>query len=329
MRDYRLYIEDATLTFDSEYENSFFDFKFTMIERVNPDIALAKASRAIKEFKEYLVENNLDSREAYYNIANRSFLRLGKFKNGLLLDGHFPDDNKVYRSMEEIDDTYSIPPRMEPYIMVYAIDGTPFKGFIFCSSEKRTPKDEFFNYQGSHQFYVTNGLEEFIGTITVEFADPGYFLDLNSETQAARYGDFFATGKNIFNVSTSRVLGSEEKSEEYSIRVPGMGRFSKSSISTTIYETMYDDDRFDMRIDIPVAFQQRLDTKIEPDKVFAERLRPILKSDIKHRIRGVSDLFSIEYAPLDVIDDVFSIARDVVDESTETIEEAQKREVSK
>ncbi|MEM3862386.1 MAG: hypothetical protein QW203_07910, partial [Thermoplasmatales archaeon] len=182
MSNYKLYIDKAKLTFDIEDENSFFDFQFTMVRWVSPDIALAKASKAIREFKEYLVENNLDSEGAFYNITNRSFLRLGKFKNGLSLSGHFPDDNKVYRSMKEINDASSIPPELEPYIIVYAIDGTPFKGFIFCSSEKRMPKHGFFNYQGSHQFYITDKFEKFIGTITVDFGDPGYLLDLNSET---------------------------------------------------------------------------------------------------------------------------------------------------
>ena len=144
-------------------------------------------------------------------------------------------------------------------------------------------------------------------------------VELDYEHQMARYGDCEATPQNIFNVSMSPIVSSRQEEKEYSIVPPRSEKFNSVTIKTSSYETLYDKDRYDMQIDIPRAFVQKNDVRIEAQKAFAEQVGKFIRNDIKWRLDGVADSFSIEYAPIESIDEVFDLAKSIASSANDSV----------
>ncbi|WMT51246.1 MAG: hypothetical protein RE471_09745 [Ferroplasma sp.] len=186
--------------------------------------------------------------------------------------------------------------------------------------------DDQDKYLGNHQFIFTTQLDRIMGNIDVEIRTPSVMIDLNPETQLARYGNFKATPENIFNVSTSPLIkNGNRESLKYSIIPPDSKKLNSLSIRSASYETLYDKSRYDMKIDIPSAFNQREnDVEIEPQQAFAEQVRKFMGDDIKWRVKGVADSFSIEYAPYETIEDVFNLAKSIANNAHTAIRSGKK-----
>lgn len=296
-----------------------YDFQFTIENPVNSDVALEKASSAIKEFREFLIEKDeyrvLDD---LYNVAERGFIRIGEIPDANMIEHASIDSNKVFQLGDISNSDIILQEGKSPVLSVYAIDGTPSKRYIFCRTTIHKEPSNFSNYFGEHIFTVTDHFDRFVGSIAVTIAEPGYWVELNQDTQLARVGDFYATPENMFNVATFRVDG-EEFLEEYSVIPQRNKRSSSPQIRTIEVPTLYDGDRFEMEIDIPLGFQQNSEVIIEPHKLFAEKINEVLSSDIKYQLNGGNDWISLKYAPMDSVDEVFQIAKDVVSSSNKLL----------
>jgi hypothetical protein len=66
-----------------------------------------------------------------------------------------------------------------------------------------------------------------------------------------------------------------------------------------------------MSIDIPSALGQMDNVRIEAQKAFAEQVEKYMGDDIKWRLHGLVDTFSLEYAPIDTIGDAFELAKSI------------------
>jgi hypothetical protein len=328
-----LNIDSATIT--GIWDNTFhrfdynLDFGFTIEKWVSPDQALEMSTKAISDFSDWLVKNKFDKDGGiYYNVCKRGFLKMGTFTNPLWISSPSAPilQNKVVPLDKSGLDSHSA--NFESYVIVYGISGTPFKGMVFCYPGKKRNDlyDEQDKYLGNHQFIFTTGLDRIMGNIDIEIRSPSFMLDLNPETQWARYGNFKATPENIFNVSTSPLIKNGKRQNlKYSIIPPDSKKVKSLSIRTSSYKTLYDKSRYDMNIDIPSAFNQRKnDVEIEPQQAFAEQVRKFMGDDIKWRVKGVADSFSIEYAPYETIEDVFNLAKSIANNAHTAIRSGKK-----
>ncbi|MGE9811614.1 hypothetical protein ACLIKE_09795 [Ferroplasma acidiphilum] len=320
---YDLNIESASIIGEWDSTNNHYDynldFHFSIEKWISPDRALEMGTKAVSDFSDWIVEKEPDyDEEIYVNYCKRGLVKMGRFANPLLLSEWLPEQNKVvpykktgFKSNSRV---------ANPYITVYGIDGTPFKGMIFCIPGKRGDISGPFNYLGTHKFIFTDKLDRMIGTMEIDIASPGIDVELNYETQKARYGDFKATPQNIFKVSMSPLIdGSKQEEREFSILPPRTERSKAVTIKTSSYETLYDKDRYDMQIDIPRAFVQKNDVRIEAHNAFAEQVGKFMRNDIKWRLDGVADSFSIEYAPIESIDEVFDLAKSIASSANDVI----------
>lgn len=289
-----------------------FDFQFTIENRVDSDVALEKASLAIRNFRDFLIQKDEYAElNDMYNIAERGFIRLGEIPDPAEISHASNEPNKVIQFHDIPKGELKLHSGKIPTLTVYAIDGTPSKGYIFCRSNLQAPSPGFFNYRGEHYFTVTDSFDKFVGNIAVTIAEPGYWVGLNQDTQLARVGDYFATPENMFNMATFRMEGGATI-QEYSVIPPRKRRSSAPAIRCTEVPTLYDGDRFDMEIYIPFGFNQHSELVIEPQKLFAEKVNEILISDIKYRLSGGNDWISLKYTPIEYIDRVFEIANEVI-----------------
>lgn len=330
-----LNIDSATITgiWNNTYHHFDYnlDFGFTIEKWVSPDQALEMSTKAISDFSDWLVKNKFDKDGSiYYNVCKRGFLKMGTFTNPLWISPpstHPPFlQNKVVPLEKSGLNSHSM--NFESYFIVYGISGTPFKGMVFCYPGKKRIDlyDDEDKYLGNHQFTFTTALDRIIGDIGVEIRTPSFMLDLNPETQWARYGNFKATPENIFNVSTSPLIkNGKQKEPKYSIIPPDSKKLNSLSIRTVSYETLYDKSRYDMNIYIPSAFNPRKnDVEIEPQQAFAEQVSKFMDSDIKCRVKGVADSFSIEYAPYETIENVFNLAKSIANNAHTAIRSGKK-----
>ena len=312
MVKYDLKIESANITAQKNYYNSFydyyFDFQFAIDGWVSSDKALEIGTKAVSDFSDWTAEKNFSVNPGiYYNFSKRSFVKMGKVYNPLFLSKWVPLRNKVFTFNKA-----GLKPKkagFNDYITVYGIDGSPFKGIVFCTASGNYGNQS--NHSGQYTFLFTDRLDSIIGKMTINIPAGELRVELDYEHQMARYGDCKATPQNIFNVSMSPIVSSRQDEKEYSIVPPRSEKFNSVTIKTVSYGTSYDNKRYDMSIDIPSALGQMDNVRIEAQKAFAEQVEKYMGDDIKWRLHGLVDTFSLEYAPIDTIGDAFELAKSI------------------
>lgn len=317
----QLYVEEIEIS--TSADDLWYRFHFIVENPIDADNALELGTSAVKGFRD-LLESKSDYQvlQDMYNIAERGFIKLGAIPDFGRIDRPSNHEHKVipYHNLRESE--ILVHEGESPYLTVYAIDGTPSKGYVFCRSTLYSKKDTTFDYMGEHIFSFTDAFNRFQGELIVTVASPGYMVALNQDTQIERMGDYYATPENMFNIATFRD-DQGELNIECSI-IPGRRERNKPSIKTTDFNTLYDGDRFDMDIYIPLAFGQQGDIRIEPHKLFADKVNELLKKDIKYRLSGGSDWISLKYAPLEQVYRIFEIAKQVVKLADKTLSGSKK-----
>lgn len=305
----QLYVEEIEIS--TSDDDLWYRFHFVVENPVDPDNALELGTSAVRGFRD-LLESKVDYQvlQDMYDIAERGFIRLGTIPDFGRIDRPSNDEHKVipYEKLQKSE--ILVHEGENPYLTVYAIDGTPSKGYVFCRSTLHDKRNSTFDYMGEHIFTFTDAFSKFQGELIISIASPGYMVALNQDAQLERMGDYFATPENMFNVATFRD-DDGKLNKDYSI-IPGRRERKKPTIRTTDYNTLYDEDRFDMEIYIPIAFGQQGELRIEPHKLFADKVNEVLKKDIKYRLNGGLDWISLKYAPFEHLDNIFEIAKEVI-----------------
>lgn len=318
----QLYVEEIEIS--TKDEDLWYRFHFVVEDPVDADNALELGTSAVKGFRD-LLESKTDYRvlQDMYNIAERGFIKLGTIPDFVRIDHPSNREHKVMPYDKLQDSEILVHEGEIPYLTVYAIDGTPSKGYVFCRSTLHSKKASTFDYMGEHIFTFTDAFNKFQGELIITIASPGYMVALNQDTQIERMGDYFATPENMFNIATFKD-DEGELNGEYSI-IPGRRERNKPTIRTTDYNTLYDGDRFDMEIYIPLAFGQRGELRIEPHKLFADKVNEALKKDKKYRLNGGSDWISLKYVPYEYLDQIFEIAKEVIRLTDKQLSDPKKK----
>lgn len=318
----QLYVEEIEIS--TKDEDLWYRFHFVVENPVDADSALELGTSAVKGFRD-LLESKTDYRvlQDMYNIAERGFIKLGTIPDFGSIDHPTDREHKIilYDKLQKSE--ILVQEGVSPYLTVYAIDGTPSKGYVFCRTTLHSEKGSMFDYMGEHIFTFTDAFNKFQGELIITIASPGYMVALNQDTQIERMGDYFATPENMFNIATFRD-DEGELNRENSI-IPGRRERGKPSIKTTDFETLYDGNRFDMEIYIPRAFSQQGELRIEPHKLFADKVNEVLKKDIKYRLNGGSDWISLKYAPYEYLDQIFEIAKEVIRLTDKQLSDPKKK----
>ncbi|MVT35435.1 MAG: hypothetical protein GPW18_01475, partial [Euryarchaeota archaeon] len=174
------------------------EFYFQIDKKIGKDKALEITTEAIEHYIDYLLEkDNLIGRDDFFSLIERGFIKVGKIYDYNTIDVSTLDKNvhKV-RSLKDAikeEQFWNIVPEK---LDVYAIDGTPSKGYVFCRTEKFI--DNFkrysfifwdkYSHDLTHKIYLDNG----------EF---WFVVGWNHETQRKRYSDMIATPENMFKMS--------------------------------------------------------------------------------------------------------------------------------
>jgi hypothetical protein len=288
------------------------EFYFQIDKKISKDKALEITTEAIEHYIDYLLEkDSWIGRDDFFSLIERGFIKLGKIYDYNTIDVATLDENvhKV-RSLKDAIKEEQIWNIVPEKLDVYAIDGTPSKGYVFCKTEKfRDNSKEYKEYSFifwdkfsknlTHKIYLDNG----------EFE---YILDWNYETQKKRYSDISATPENMFKMSYFYPLDEDIiKEKEYSI--PHQKGIDKTTVETVSYEALYDGFRFDMEINFRPFFHlpyEKKDEIREFHKSFADRINQVLSDDIKYRFDGTFDFASLKYVPFEKIDEVWDIVKE-------------------
>ncbi len=322
-----VYVEGVKIHYDEE-GNRNQSFNFDVEREITPDEALSLGTKKIREFNKFLLKNfgyEITSKI----ITDRGYIRIGEIPNGLHLSFPTREENQV-RTLHDLKKEDMNNDGSLGEIIVYAIDGTPSKGIIFCMPHDIVKRNEpissdSFAFSGEYDFVFFNTAWDVLAEMTVSMVSPGFLCDLNVETQRKRYGDFLVTPENMFNVA---MVTNDDEDLEKEFTIEGKTR-NDFSIKTYSYDAEFHGKRFDMSVSLPFAFGYMgalREKGYEPQKIFAERVSNIIKDDIKYRVRGTIDYFSLEYAPYEdkYLYDVFDVATDIANTTQKKIIEIEE-----
>jgi hypothetical protein len=290
------------------------NFQFNIEKKISRDKALEITTEAIERYIEYLLKKEkymIDERD-FFSLIHRGFIKLGKIYDYNTIN--ITTFNKNVHKVRSLERAYKEDmlwnTRLEK-LDVYAIDGTPSKGYIFCRTEKFSDDSKQYSFifwdkyseAITHEIYLYNG----------EFS---YFVGWNPETQRKRYSDTIATPENMFKMSY--FLPSDEdiiEEKEYTY-IPKPKHLDNTIIQTESYDALYDGDRFNMEITFPCSFFDLPNKKkdelgiLEFHKGFADKINQVLSDDIKYEFNGSYDFASLRYAPFEKIDDIWDIVKE-------------------
>jgi len=290
------------------------NFQFEIEEKISKDKALEITTEAIGHYIEYLLkkEEYMIDRDDFYSLTYRGFIKLGKIYdyntiNITTLNKNVHKVRSLKKALKE-EQLWNIMPEE---LDVYAIDGTPSKGYVFCRTEKFSDGSEEYSFifwdkyskAITHEIHLYNG--EFF-----------YFVGWNPETQRKRYSDTIATPENMFKMSYFLPSDEEIIEEKEYTYIPKPKHLDNTIIQTESYDALYDGDRFNMEITFPDLFFDLPNKKkdelgiLEFHKGFADKINQVLSDDIKYKFSGSYDFASLKYMPFEKIDDIWSIVKE-------------------
>jgi len=286
------------------------NFQFFMDKKISKDKALEITTEAIEHYIRYLLlkEDYMINEDDFYDLTHRGFIKLGKIYDYNTISITTLDENvhKVRSLKKAVKEEETLQNNRLGKLDVYAIDGTPSKGYVFCKTEKNFGNSEEYSFV----FW-----EKHSGTLTHEIhiykGELSYSNGWNYETQRKRYSDTIATPENMFKMSYFH------SSDEYIIKevkytIPKQINLDKTTIKTESYDALYDGRRFNMEILFPSTLLYLIKKKDEfeiPEfhKRFVDKINQILSNDIKYEFNGYYDFANLRYAPFEKIDEIWDI----------------------
>jgi hypothetical protein len=286
------------------------NFQFFINKKISKDKALEITTEAIEHYIRYLLlkEDYMINEDDFYDLTHRGFIKLGKIYDYNTISITTMDENvhKV-RSLEEAVKEDPLRNNRLGKLDVYAIDGTPSKGYVFCKTERLGGNSEGYNFV----FW-----EKYSGTLTHEIhiykRELSYSEGWNYETQRKRYSDTIATPENMFKMSYFHPLDNDVI-KEVKYTIPKQINLDKTTIKTESYDALYDGRRFNMKILFPSTLfylpNKKMDEFEIPEfhKRFVDKINQILSNDIKYEFDGYNDFANLRYAPFEKIDEIWDI----------------------
>jgi len=306
-----IYRIDITMNEDYETVGS---FTFQTESKISQDKALELTTTAIAQYFDYLKQHREGavSDNDFYDLIHRGFIKLGKLYDYSTIDIATHDEHKVRSINKELrgkslGPLYSPPKKLD----VYAIDGTPSKGYVFCRTQKDPTFMEYdFSFWEKHSYRITHMINLYIG----EFF---YIVKWNHETQRRRYADIVATPENMYKVTYFLLSDEKDVTEEKEFSIIPEKKADKTIVRCRSYDAWPDGIRFDMDITFPSFFfnapreySTEHPTILKFHEKFANEINNILKDDIKYEFDGGSDFASLKYVPFEKIEDVFEVVKE-------------------
>jgi hypothetical protein len=297
-KELNIYRIDITINSDFRGVGEFY---FQIDKKISKDKALEITTEAIEHYIDYLLEkDSLIERDDFFSLIERGYIKVGKiYDYNTIVVATLDENVHKVRSLEDAikeEQYWNIVPEE---LDVYAIDGTPSKGYVFCKTEKFS--DDSIQYD--FIFW-----DKFTKVITHKIYV--YIVNWNHDTQRKRYFDTIATPENMFKKTYFRPL-NEDIEEEYNISY--QKDTNKTTVKTFSYDALYDGFRFDMNINFHPFFHlpnEKKDEIREFHKSFADKINQVLIDDLKYEfIRGY-DFADLKYVPLEKIDDIWNIVKE-------------------
>ena len=315
-----LNIDRINITVNEDFE-TVGSFSFQTESKISQDKALELTTAAIGQYVDYLKQQKKGAvgDNDFYNLIHRGFIKLGKLYDYSTIDIATYDEHKVRSITKELrekslESLYSPPKKLD----IYAIDGTPSKGYVFCRTDKAGHYNpftsNFINYRfrlwDAHSERITHEINFYIG----EFF---YFVGWNPETQKKRYADITATPENMYKVTYFLPFNDRDTTEEKEFSIIPEKKSDKTVVRTKSYDAWPDGDRFDMYLTFPSFFLKTPKDDITGEFTalkfhdnFASRINNILKDDIKYEFEGGPDWTTLRYVPFEKIEDVFDVVKE-------------------
>jgi len=309
-----LNIDRINITVDEDFE-TVGSFSFQTESKISQDKALELTTAAIGQYVDYLKQQKKGAvgDNDFYNLIHRGFIKLGKLYDHSTIDIATYDEHKVRSITKELRENslgvhYSPPRKLD----VYAIDGTPSKGYVFCRTEKTDPN--FTHYEFSFWEKSSDRVTHTIDLYVTEFF---YFVGWNPETQKKRYADIVATPENMYKVTYFLPSDEKDTTEEKEFSIIPEKRADKTIVQSRSYDAWPDSDRFDMHLTFPSFFLKvpREDltehfTILRFHEKFANEINSILKDDIKYEFEGGRDWAVLRYVPFEKVEDIFDVVKE-------------------
>jgi len=289
------------------------EFYFQIDKKISKDEALEITTEAIEHYIDYLLEkDSWIGRDDFYDLIHSGFIKLGKIYDYNTINITTLNENvhKV-RSLEDAIKEEQLLNIVPKEMDVYAIDGNPAKGYVFCRTEKFRDDSEEYNF-----IFWDKYLEDITHKIYLNNGEFWFIVGWNHETQKKRYSDMIATPENMFKMTYFYPLAEDIIEEKEYTHIPKQKNLDNTIIKTKSYETLYDDFRFDMEIAFPNPFYELPSKKkdelgiLEFHKSFANRINQVLSDDIKYRFDGSYDFACLKYAHFEKIDEVWNIVKE-------------------
>jgi len=286
------------------------NFEFFMGKKISKDKALKISTETIEHYIEYLMKkgNYMINRDDFYNLIHRGFIKLGKIYDyrNISVTTTDKDAHKV-RSLKKALKEDTLRNNRLGKLDIYAIDGTPSKGYVFCKTEKivRNYEEYSFVFWENYSRALTHEIHIYEGEVI-------YTDGWNYETQRKRYSNTIATPENMFKMSYFHP-SDEHKIKEVRYTIPKQENLDKTTIKTESYDALYDGRRFNMDILFPSTLLYLPNTKMDqfeiPEfhKEFVDKINQILSNDIKYEFDGYYDYASLRYAPFEKIDEIWDV----------------------
>jgi len=289
-------------------------FQFFIDKKISNDEALEITTEAIEHYIEYLMKKDdyLTNRDDFYNLIHRGFIKLGKIYDYSNISVATIDENvhKV-RPLEKAVKEDPLRNSRLGNLDVYAIDGTPSKGYVFCRTGK---------IGGNSEEYSFVFWENYSGALTHEIhiyeRELSYSEGWNYETQRKRYSDTIATPENMFKMSYFHPSDEDVIEEKDYTYIPKQKNLDITKIKTESYDALYDGYRFNMEILFPSTLfylpNKKMDEFEIPEfhKGFVDKINQILSNDIKYDFKGSYDYASLRYVPFEKINEVLNIVEE-------------------
>jgi len=316
-----LNIDKIIITVNEDFE-MVGSFSFQIESKISQDKALELTTTAIGQYVDYLKQQKEGtvSDNDFYDLIHRGFIKLGKLYDYSTIDIATYDEHKVRFITKELrekslEPLYSPPKKLD----VYAIDGTPSKGYVFCRTDKADHYNpltsNFMNYKfrfwDKYSECMTHEINLYIG----EFF---YFVGWNPETQKKRYADIIATPENMYKATYFLPSKDRDITDEKEFSIIPEKKSDKTVVKTESYDAGPDGIRFNMHLTFPSFFfriprdymEEGEFTALKFHDNFANRINNILKDDIEYKFDGTRDSAVLKYAPFEKIEDVFDVIKD-------------------
>jgi len=318
-KDLNIYRIDITTDSKLPYIGN---FQFFMDKKISKDKALKISTEAIEHYIEYLSkkDEHMINRDDFYDLIHRGFIKLGKIYDYNTISITTLDENvhKVRSLKKAVKEEETFQNNGLEKLDVYAIDGTPSKGYVFGRTERLGGNSEGYNF-----VFLENYSRALAHEIHIYKEEPSYSDEWNYETQRKRYSDTIATPENMFKMSYFHPL-DEYIIKEVKYTIPKQINLDKTTIKTESYDALYDGRRFNMEILFPStllylikkidefgiyeSYERYVDNIIpEFHKRFVNKINQILSNDIKYEFYGYYDFANLRYAPFEKIDEIWDI----------------------